>query len=93
MPDTTLPRVSFRSPQNGDRTKSDVKVNVNATDNAAVKRVDLYADNVLIASWTRAPYNMTWKTRDIPRGAHTLTVEAFDAADNKASATVNVTIR
>jgi hypothetical protein len=93
VPDTIPPRVWFRSPSNGERVRNDVRVNVHATDNVAVRRVDLYADTALIASWTRGPYTITWKTKDLPRGAHTLMAEAFDAAGNKASATVTVTIR
>jgi len=88
--DTTAPRVSFVSPTDGEHVKQNVKVNVNATDNVAVTRVDLFADNRLIASWSRAPYTVKWKTKGLPKGAHTLMSEAYDAAGNRASASITV---
>jgi hypothetical protein len=88
--DTTAPRVSFVSPADGERVKQNVKVSVNATDNVAVRRVDLYADNRLVASWSRAPYTAKWKTKRLAKGAHTLMSQAYDAAGNRASTSITV---
>lgn len=88
--DTAAPRVSFVSPTDGEHVKQNVKVNVNATDNVAVTRVELYAENRLVASWSRAPYTVKWKTNKLPKGAHTLISEAYDAAGNRASASITV---
>lgn len=91
--DTISPQISFRSPTQGERVNNEVRVNISAIDNVAVRRVDLYADNRLVESWSRAPYTMKWKTRNLARGAHTLRGQAIDAAGNRASAFVTVYVR
>jgi thermitase len=91
--DTTSPKVSFLSPKNGELVKAEVKVNVTATDNVAVTRVDFYADNKLFESRSKTPYSVKWKTNGIAKGAHTLKCIAYDAAGNSATTSISVTVR
>jgi len=61
-------------------------VNVNASDNVGVTRVDLWADGQLVASDAAAPYSFVW-TPPMAGGATTLTAMAYDAAGNNATST------
>ena len=88
--DATPPRVWFGNPENGERVRGEVRVNVGATDNVGVTRVEFYIDNNLFTTWTRAPYTVKWKTNSVSRGNHTLRCVAFDAAGNSASTSITV---
>jgi hypothetical protein len=69
-----------------------VSVLVNASDNVAVKKVELYVDGVLKATSTLAPFTTKWSTQKVSVGPHTLQTKAYDAAGNKAvSASVTIT--
>jgi thermitase len=91
--DTVAPQVSFIAPRNGDKVKGDETVSVNATDNVAVTRVDFYADNQLVMSWSRPPYTMRWNAGRLSKGPHTLTCTAYDGAGNSASMSIMVTAK
>jgi thermitase len=89
--DTTAPQVSFRNPENRDRLNGNQSVSIKATDNVAVTRVEFYADNQLVMSWTRPAYSMKWSTNRLKKGVHTLTCKAYDAAGNGAASSITVT--
>lgn len=91
--DTNAPQVSFTAPRNGDKVKGEETVSVNATDNVAVMRVDFYADNQLVMSWSRPPYTMKWNAGRLSKGPHTLTCTATDGAGNSASMSITVTAK
>lgn len=91
--DTNAPQVSFIAPRNGDKLKGDETVLVNATDNVAVTRVDFYADNQLVMSWSAPPYTMRWNADRLTKGPHTLTCTATDGAGNSASMSITVTAK
>lgn len=88
--DTQAPAVSLASP--GSTVKGIVAVNVSASDNVGVARVELYAGGVLLASDVAAPYSFSWDTTSRADGATTLQAKAYDAAGNVASSSVNVTV-
>ncbi len=91
--DTLAPTVSISSPTGG-TVSATVSVNIAASDNVGVKRVDLYNGATLIASSGTAPYSINWDTKTVADGAVTLTAYAYDMAGNKGiSANVTVTVR
>jgi len=89
--DTIAPRVTFISPMMSQKIKANEQVSINASDNAAVTRVEFYVDNQLVASWTRGPYSMKWSTGKLARGVHTLMCKAYDAAGNSGTSSISVT--
>jgi subtilisin family serine protease len=90
--DTQAPTVSISSPTGG-TVSSTVAVNIAASDNVGVTRVDLYKGATLIASSSTAPYSINWDTRTIADGAATLTAYAYDIAGNTgSSASVTVSV-
>jgi hypothetical protein len=58
-----------------------------------VARVAFYDGAQLIGTDTTAPYQLSWNTRKVSLGQHTLTAIATDAAGNATTSTgVQVTV-
>jgi hypothetical protein len=89
--DSVPPNVAITSPTGGSAAGL-VPVDVSASDNIAVARVELYANNALIASDNTAPFGFSL---DSSKYASTVTLEAraYDAAGNTGvSAPVSLTV-
>jgi len=82
VPDTTPPTVTISSPSDGNRVTSNVSVKVNASDNVAVTKVELYVDGMLQGASTSAPFTTKWNTTKAAKGSHTLLCKAYDSAGN-----------
>jgi thermitase len=91
--DTQPPAVTIASPAGGTTVSSIVSVDVVASDNVGVTRVDLLVNNTLLATDTMAPYAFSWDTTGLGGSNATLVARAYDAAGNSTDApTVNVTV-
>jgi len=89
--DNTPPTISIISPADGTTVGSKVvSVLVNATDNVAVSKVELYVDGKLTNTSTTAPFTTKWNTRKASSGPHKLWTKAYDAAGNTATVTETV---
>jgi thermitase len=86
-PDTTAPTVAMTAPANGDTVFGTVVVNVSASDDVGVAKVDLYVDGTFFVSDAASPYSFAWDTTALADGWHTLQATAADAAGNTASTT------
>lgn len=92
--DNTAPTVAITSPQNGGTVFLSTTIQATASDNNAVTQVVFYDGATVIGTDTTAPYSMGWTTLLVPRGQHTLTARAYDAAGNiTTSAGVVVTVQ
>jgi hypothetical protein len=92
-PDATSPSVAIASPANGATLSGLVTISANASDNAALAGVRFLVDGVSLDHQdTSSPYGLTWDTRDLTNGEHTLTARARDTAGNATSTSVTVTI-
>lgn len=91
-PDTTPPTVSFSSPASGATVSGTVSVQVAASDNVGVTSVSLSVDGSALGTDTSAPYSFSWNTTTATNGTHTLTATAADAAGNKSTAQITVTV-
>jgi sulfur transfer protein SufE len=91
-PDTTPPTVNFTAPSNGATVSGSVSVAISASDNVGVVSVKLTKDGAAVASWTSGPYAYSWDTTKDSNGSHVLVATAADAAGNKSTATVTVTV-
>lgn len=90
--DTQPPSVAITSPSGG-RVSGLVPVDVSASDNGGVARVELYANGRLVGTETTAPYRFGWDTSTLPDGEAFLQAKAVDASGNAgSSATVFVTV-
>jgi subtilisin family serine protease len=91
--DHTPPQASFTSPANGATVEQTITLEVSASDDRGVTRVDFFVDGTPIGSKTFAPYTLSWNARTVPNGSHVLSATAQDAAGNVSpQATVSVTV-
>lgn len=90
--DATAPITTITSPASGATVSGVVTVAATATDNIAVTRVEIYADNTLKTALTAAPYTYQWNTGALANGPHSISVKAYDAAGNVGAATAVVTV-
>lgn len=85
--DFQAPTVAISSPTGGTTITGLVPVDVSATDNVGVTKVELYVNNVLKGTDTIAPYGFTLNTADYSDGQLSLQARAYDAANNSATST------
>ena len=92
--DTTPPTVSITAPAASATVANTVSVTANAADNDQVSGVQFRLDGAnLGAEDTTSPYAVSWDTRTVANGAHTLTAVARDPSGNiTTSANVGVTV-
>ena len=90
--DSTAPSTTITSPSGGTNVQGLVAVDVAATDDAGVSRVDLLVNGVKIGSDTAAPYGFSWDSAQTPDGEASITAYAYDAAGNAASHSVKVSV-
>jgi hypothetical protein len=80
--DTSAPAIRITSPSDGNKVTSNVSVKVNASDNVAVMKVELYVDGMLQGVSTTAPFTTKWNTAKAAKGPHILSCKAYDSAGN-----------
>ncbi|WP_239470209.1 Ig-like domain-containing protein [Archangium violaceum] len=90
--DTTPPSASLTAPASGATVKGTVTLSASASDNFGVARVDFYDDSTLLGSDSSPPFSLSWDTRSVPNGAHSLSVVAFDAVGLASSAASAVAV-
>jgi hypothetical protein len=87
--DTTAPSVAITSPTNGTRLRNrSTNVDVRATDNVAVTRVELFINGSFFGASTSSAPRFVWNTGSIPNGTYTLQSFAYDAAGNIGASSV-----
>jgi len=86
------PTVAITSPTNGQTVSGTVTIQINASDDNGISKVEVYIDNVLAATLTTAPYTYQWNTAAALNGSHTLRATAYDTANRTADHQVSVTV-
>jgi thermitase len=91
--DTTAPAAAITTPAGGSNASGVATVDVAASDNVGVVKVELFVNGAVLAADTSAPYNFSWDTTALPNGAASLVAVAYDAAGNSSkSAAVQVNV-
>lgn len=92
--DTTPPAVVITAPADGATVEDIVTVSANATDDTGVVGVQFLVDGAASGPEDGSPpYALTWDSRMVGNGAHTLSARARDGAGNTTtSAPVNVNV-
>jgi len=91
--DGTSPTVSIQTPTSGSILKGMINVNVSASDNVRVSKVELYLSNNLISTLSEAPYQFSVNTTSFSDGNYNLIAKAYDDAGNLGSSTaINIQI-
>lgn len=92
-PDTTPPTVAMTAPAKGANVSGSITVSASASDNVGVVGVQFQLDGAnLGAEDTASPYSITWNSINVANGTHTLSAVARDAAGNKTTASVSITV-
>ena len=91
--DTTPPSLTIDSPAPGSRVSGTVAIQVTASDDVAMDRVEVWSASGLLGADDSAPYQVDVATKRLGDGAHTLTVRAFDAAGNSGAATLDIVVK
>jgi hypothetical protein len=84
------PAVTITAPAGGSTASGVVQVQASATDDVGVSSVEFYVDNVLRGVDTQAPYTWNFDTTTVANGPHTLTVKAYDPAQNIGQASETI---
>jgi hypothetical protein len=91
--DTQAPTASITAPLGSSTVSGLVPVNVTASDNKGVTKVDLRVNGTTVASDTTTPFAFSWDSTKVANGMSSLVVVAYDAAGNSAaSAPVSVNV-
>ena len=91
--DVTPPTVGITSPADQSTVSGSVTMSAAANDNVGVAGVQFLLDGAPFgAERTSAPYSVAWNTAAGGNGSHTVGATARDAAGNKTTATVTVTV-
>ena len=88
--DTVAPVISGFNLVDGMTISNQQTVKVTATDDQSVAKIVLSIDGKQVAVAYGNYLSYQWNTRKITKGAHSATVQAYDAANNTASKTVTV---
>ena len=67
-----------------------ITINVQASDESGIDRVEFYIDNVLVENDTISPYKWTWDKLTETKFKHTIKVIAYDETGKSSSATMDV---
>lgn len=91
--DTQAPTVQISAPLGGSTVSGLTGVDVGASDNVGVTRIELRVNGSTIATDTVSPYQFSWDTTTLSNGTATVVAYAFDAAGNsQASTSVSVNV-
>ncbi len=71
-------KVDILQPAEGDVVKDQVEIHVAVDALNPVSRVDVYIDDVLVQTFTGAPYDLIWDANQSVAGNHTIKVVATD---------------
>ena len=80
--DSTAPIVSITAPFSNSTVTGLIPVNVNATDNIGVTKVELRVNGVLSSTDSLAPFAFSWNSEAVTNGMKSLVATAYDAAGN-----------
>lgn len=90
--DAIAPVATITKPLNGISIAggATATISATATDNIAVTKFELYIDGVKMTTSTSGSLSYSWSTKRVSIGSHTITVKAYDAANNIGTSTVSV---
>jgi subtilisin family serine protease len=92
-PDLTPPIVTLDAPLASSTLTNTTTLSATATDNAAIAKVEFYADTNLLGTSTALPYTVNWNTQLLANGTYSLTAKATDTGGNSTiSSAVSVTV-
>ena len=83
--DTQPPTAAITSPTASSSVSGMVTINVAASDNVGVDRVELSANGTVVGTVTASPYSFSWNSANAANGMVNLVATAYDKAGNAAA--------
>ena len=80
--DTEAPTVSITNPADGHTTSGTVTIEVEASDNEGVSKVELLIDGTVESTDNNHPYSFTVDFSSYSEGSHNVVAKAYDNSDN-----------
>lgn len=91
--DPAPPSVDLAQQPEGSEASSLVSIGFTPPENVAVARVQIFANDSLVAESSSAPFAMSWDTAFVPRGEYLVTMKALDHSGNEqVSEALSVTV-
>jgi hypothetical protein len=90
--DSEAPVVAFVNPNNNDQLSGHVVVEVSASDDRGVVKVDLIVNGNHVYSSAEAPYRWYWDLSQAASGRYRLNAKAYDEAGNMGEASIQVRV-
>ena len=84
------PQVSITTPKNNSTVGGSVSIQVSASDDRGIQKVEFYIDNERKYTDVGSPYSWTWDTSSYSIGPHTIKVIAYDTSGQTASSEITV---
>ena len=95
-PTDEKPTVSFVKPSNGQVVDTTFDVEINASDDKGISKVELYVDSTSgdpLKTWTSAPYTITLDATNASERDYKLIAIAYDTAGQTSQAEVTITVK
>ena len=86
------PTCEITAPSNGATVTGIVGIEVTATDDFGVDKVEFYVDSSLIGTDYSTPYTWSWDSTTVPDGSHTIIATAYDTSSQTTSDSINVIV-
>lgn len=90
--DSTAPAIFIIDPLGGATVSGLIPVDVDATDNTGVARVELWINNTNIATDTSSPFAFSWDTAGAPNGTAKVEARAYDTTGNLSTTNISVNV-
>ena len=87
-----VPTVSITSPADGATVQGDVTIEVDATDDVGIDKVEFFVDGILLGEDLESPYEYIWSTRSLKDGDFSIEAAAYDTLGQKEEASITVTV-
>ena len=87
-----FPSVAIDSPAPGTHVHGDVPIEVSASDDKGVVKVQLFIDDKLITEDSSFPYKHTWASDEVDEGTYSVKAVAIDTAGQSSHVQIKVTV-
>ncbi|MEN3013236.1 MAG: glycosyl hydrolase family 8 [Endomicrobiia bacterium] len=69
-----------------------IKIDILATDNFSIEKIDFYINHSLIQTLNQTPYSLLWQTNSYPDGRHLLEFVVYDRVNNFSKTSLEVIV-
>lgn len=90
--DTSPPNVVFASPADGSMVSGQVAVDIDASDDSGIDRVELLVNGAVVGTDGAAPYGFGWDSATVSDGAAAFVARAYDTAGNVGRHAIEVDV-